>query len=168
MIYQQKRFTAKECMNHPYFKGIREIVEAELAKKRDKQVIGDHVFNSSFYIKQLLLQQLQLKIKDIQVKASEVLENNDFHQSTYLCKQLEVNPKFTCKIQIMSRFVDLLKKEHTIDISKEAKVYLESIQSLQSLVDFIIIVYMFVFLLLCSIFVIIENRIKIIEKRKEE
>ena len=38
-------------MNHPYFKGIREIVEAELAKKRDKQVIGDHVFDSTCYIK---------------------------------------------------------------------------------------------------------------------
>lgn len=38
-------------MNHPYFKGVREVVEAELAKKRDKQVIGDRVFNSSFYIK---------------------------------------------------------------------------------------------------------------------
>ena len=90
LIYDhQKRLTPKECMQHPYFREVRERMQMETVENKATTITNRVCFEEEFHLKELLENLRNLK-RGLEDRARCEVSSGGYELVTTICETLKV------------------------------------------------------------------------------
>ena len=110
LIYDhQKRLTAKECMQHPYFREVRERLMGESVPKSIEQRENRVGINSLADPKELLENLRSLK-RGLEERAKAEIANGEYQLVSTICETLKVSEPGGCEIRCLPNMLPIWRR----------------------------------------------------------